>query len=680
MSKTLRRPVRYHLRASVTPFDGPAHLEALYRVVREGLIDEVMLFLPHAEEMSPGLGTDQECRETRERVRPVFDELRRMGVAPSVNIWWTKSFSNFGLAVRDTRDRFDFRWAVSSSGASDYSAACPLDDRWLKEAQRVYATFAELKPVIMWYDDDVQARFRGGIRGACFCPACLERAAGYTGATLDRAALVKAVLADPPNAVRQGWLRFQAEIMTRMVSALREAVHAVSPDTRMGVMGSGAEMHFAEGRRWAEHMKAACGPHRPLFRPPGGNYSQGSLDDVIAGINLPRMAQAVAGADDDLAPELENYPHTVFNKSVRLCEAQMAEAQLLGLPEITLSILRFGGRLDLDPAAAPLTAMLRRTKPRLQAIADLAVTRDQHRGLGLFWHENVASAARTRDTGDPILTLMRARPWDAMLSKMGFATRYGASDVTVFTGEAVACLNGAEREALLARGALLDARAAAEVIGLGEGELIGMTRVLDPVDACQEVVCDAAFGGAEGEAFNTRFEGGKAAQFALAPGARVVSRMTTYGLAPTGHGVTLFTNRLGGRVAVWPFDTQTGGGAAPRFLLSFGRQRQMYDVVTWLAGAPPDLFVPQAPNVLPLLSAQPKRAIASVLNLNSDEIESATLELRALPFAIRRVRALDEAGSWRTLRARVEATPGGALRIATGVCVRHMETAVFLLD
>ncbi|HRU04689.1 MAG TPA: hypothetical protein P5137_02805 [Candidatus Brocadiia bacterium] len=679
MSKMIRRRVRYHLRASVTPFDGPAHTQELLRIVREGLVDEVMFFLPHAEEMSPGLGTDQECREARDRVRPIFDELRRMGVAASVNIWWTKSFSNFGLAMRDMRDRFDFRWAVSSTGASDYSAACPLDDRWLDEARRVYATFAELKPAILWFDDDVQARFRGGIRGACFCPVCLERAAGYTGAALDRAALVKSVLADPPNAARQGWLRFQADIMTRMVSALREAVHAVSPDTRMGVMGSSAEMHFAEGRRWAEHMKAACGPHRPLFRPPGGNYSQGALDDVIAGINMPRMAQAVAGADDDLAPELENYPHTIFNKSIRLCEAQMAEAQLLGLPEITLSILRFGGRLDLDPAAGPLTAMLRRIKPRLQAIADLAVTRDQHRGLGLFWHENVASAARARGAGDPILTLMRSRPWDAMLSKMGFATRYGASDVTVFTGEAIACLSRAEREALLSRGALLDARAAATVIGLGEGELIGMTQVLAPVDACQELVSDAAFG-AEGEAFNTRFEGGKAAQFGLMPGTRVVSKMTTYGLAPTGHGMTLFANRLGGRVAVWPFDTQSEAGAAPRFLISFGRQRQMLDVVTWLAGAPPDLFVPQAPNTLPLLSVQPKRAVASVLNLSSDEIENVTLELRPLDFAIRRVRALNEAGKWRTLKVSAETTPSGALRIATGVPAGHMEVVVFTLD
>ena len=34
-------------------------------------------------------------------------------IAPSINIWWTVSFSEFTGMPRDLRDRFKFRWAVA---------------------------------------------------------------------------------------------------------------------------------------------------------------------------------------------------------------------------------------------------------------------------------------------------------------------------------------------------------------------------------------------------------------------------------------------------------------------------------------------------------------------------------------------------------------------------------------
>ncbi len=684
------RAVRYHLRATVLPARARTEGEALYRVVREAGIDEVMFFLPHAEEMSPGLGTERECLEARDAVRPLFDRLREMGVVPSVNIWWTKSFSNFGLAARDLRGKFDFRWAVSARGVSDYTGACPLDERWLEQACRMYAVFAELRPGAMWLDDDVQARFRGEIRGACFCSVCLDEMARRTGRARDRDELLRAVLADPPNPVREIWLRFQEAIMLRIVSRLREAVHAVSPETRMGVMHSNLETHFAEGRRWAAHMKAACGPHPVLARPHIGPYSQGAVGDNLAGMNNVRQVPFLAGGGDCLAPELENYPHTSFNKSWRLAAAEMTVSQLMGMREITLSVLRFGGGLDLDPVTGKVTRFLARLKPRLQAISDLALTPGRQRGLGLFWHENVAAVARTREVGDPFTVLQRRRPWDHTLGLMGFATTYGPSDVAILSGEAIACLDGVGRRALLSRGVLLDARAAATLIALGDGELIGLGAVLDPVDACQEVIEDPAFGGQAGEVLNTRAEGGRAAQFALLPGARAVSQMLGYGAVRTGHGLTVFTNALGGRAAVWPFDAQILGGlkhvegsagmARPVFQASFGRQRQLYDVFTWLAGAPPDLFVPDAPNVLPLLSRLPDRSVVGVVNGNSDPIENVVLELRDPAHSVRRVQALGGDGCWRACAAQIERASSGAWRIATGLPLEHLETAVFLVD
>src|SRR5690606_4180944 len=121
-------------------------LAALWAIVRTARVDEVMFFVPHAEERSPGLGSDAEHRAMVRRLGPVFQKLRRMGVAPSINLWWTVGFSDFPSLARDHRSRFRFRWAVGVDGRQSKSLACPQDRAWRDHVVRMYRTYATLEP------------------------------------------------------------------------------------------------------------------------------------------------------------------------------------------------------------------------------------------------------------------------------------------------------------------------------------------------------------------------------------------------------------------------------------------------------------------------------------------------------------------------------------------------------
>jgi hypothetical protein len=679
-------PVRYHLRATVLPASPSAVDEVLFRFVREARIDEVMFFLPHLEENSPGLGTVEEVEAAAARVAPLFPKLREMGVAPSVNVWWTVAFSDFPGARRDQADRFDFRWAVNADGKQSRAVACPQDYAWRGHVRWMYAKFAELQPARIWIDDDVRMTMRADMHCPCFCDVCLEEMARRTGQALGRQELLKAILADPPNPVRNAWLDYQNDLMLGIVRDIEGAVHEVSPNTHVSIMHSHFEIHAPEGRRWRDLVEA-LGTPVPWFRPGIGPYVDAGGMGILEAAHSTRQTMAVLPENVPIAPEIENYPQSRFAKSMATVRADLAIAQLLGLPEMTFSIIRMSERLDLelrhDNAWAPL---LRETKPYLQQIAGLNIGRDQFRGISLLLHEEVSRCVFGAQEQTRPIFLYRLRPWDTALPMLGFATRYGLGGVTALAGEQILCMSDAELREALRGGLLLDARAAEALLRAGKGELIGITERLTDAPGVTEVITDAAFGGVAGEIINLRCEGAPH-QFAWRDGARVISRVRDYAMRDVGHGVVLFENAGGGRAAVAPFDSQQhlvslGLAVNPissATFINWPRQAQLLDLLTWLGRGPVPLFVPEAAGVLPLLIDQGHRLIVGVTNVSYDPIDNLQLRLAAPANPVTRVRSLRQDAQWETLKADVTRN-GDSLHIATGLRVDFLETAVLVLE
>lgn len=670
--------VRYHLRIVLDPGFETRQEPVLDGIIRRGCIDEALFFVPHAEDLSPGLGTDAECQRVATMLEPLFARLRERGVAPSINMWWTMSFSGFPAMPRDLRASFpDFRWAVGADGTTSTSAACPLDGAWRREAKRLYRTFAALHPERLWIDDDVAAYIRAEIQGPCLCPACLAEMAKRTGTAYDRQELVRAVLADPPNPVREAWLAFQSDLMLEIFRELGDAVHEVSPETALGVMHSAIESHFAQGRDWTRQL-AVLGTPQPWCRPTLACYSQGSAVDVLDGLNFTRLAQAALPAGTPILPEVENWPHSRWYKSVRMVRAHMGLCQLLGLDEITLSIQRFTGRIDLirDEEQEWYT-MLGASKPWLQAIADLGIRPDQFRGIGLFFHPDIARHVQVAANARTLNALTRHRPLDATIAALGFATRYGQASVTVVTHEQPLCLDDASLEALFSGGVLLDARAAEALCRRGRGDLAGILGRAEDGRGVNEMVVDDAFGGAAGERISIRMDG-IPWQFRLPPAVREISVLCDYGGRRTGHGIVLFENSLGGRVAVLPYDSQAGGLKTATFMC-YTRQAQLLAVFEWLGRAAVPCLVRHAACALPLVAEQDGRLIIGVINTLSDPVTGLRMRLAAPGFPVRAMHGLQPDGTWRPLACRVSAGTTGGIEIATDLRIDHMDVAVLTL-
>ncbi len=685
MKSATGRAVRYHLRVPLLAGAGRAELDALWRIVRKGKVDEVAFFVPHAEERSPGLGTLEECRRSVEFLGPVFERLRAQGVEPSINVWWTMSFSHFPSLPRSLRDRFSFRWAVSMTGRQSMSAACPLDRAWRDHVREIYGMFASLRPARLWIDDDVHAVLRADLHSPCFCRACLGEMRRRTGRRFTRRGLLKAVLADPPNQVREHWLEFQEELIRDLLSELAEAVHAASPSTSVSNMFSGIPYHWAEGRRWKEHV-AALGTPAPYGRPPIGSYSEATALGIAQGLAEARLARAALPEGMPLAPEIENYPHTRFSKSVALAAAQMTMGQLFGMNEVTLSVYRFGGCLDLEREDI-WERTLARLKGRLQAIAELDIRPEQFRGPALFFHQDVCRHVRgVADAPSPVM-MLRKRPLDAALPLLGFATSYGRGPVTVLTAEEPHCLKQEELEGLFSGGVLLDARAADSLVRMGRGELAGLRGRIADAGASIETVEDEAFGAKRGEPMNIRWEG-VPWQFELMAGARPISALRDYEGRKAGHAVVLYENHLGGRTAVYPYDSQAsttvfgseaGAMLSPSFL-SWARQTQMLAVLEWLGRAPVPLLVVGAPSVFAVLIQQDGRLVIGVANLLADPVDSLTLRLAAPGFRVTGARWLTRRRGWARLRAVPRTARGGIWMVRTGLRLGYLETAVVVLE
>jgi hypothetical protein len=241
--------------------------------------------------------------------------------------------------------------------------------------------------------------------------------------------------------------------------------------------------------------------------------------------------------------------------------------------------------------------------------------------------------------------------WKDALEPLGFSITFDRSRVAAVSGQVMRGMPDGEVKDILSRGVLLDLGALRTLIDMGYGDLLGVSikrefmKNDEPLAA--EEFFEPEFGGAPAKYMTNSLPdlGGHArlAEIALAPGARVISRIVDADTNPVYPFVTLFENRLGGRVAVFPIEFAPSCGAA--FLNPY-RKEMIKSLTTWLGRGPAPMVVDGGVYPLPFRQEFDGYTVIGAFNLSLDDwpYVKFNLDIDKLPA---KVEGLSPEGEWR---------------------------------
>jgi hypothetical protein len=185
----------------------------------------------------------------------------------------------------------------------------------------------------------------------------------------------------------------------------------------------------------------------------------------------------------------------------------------------------------------------------------------------------------------------------------------------------------------LSGGVLLDGAAAIALDTHGYGKLIGLTDARwvsqDHLPFSMERCTRAEFGLRHGCDISVNQGAGSRlhclVQGTLAPGAQHASILLDARGNPVGHGLVLFENELGGRVAILPWPAESS------VLMNEQRAAQLAKTVEWLGdhgGAGPEhLAVSGHPWLIPIALTDGERWRVAVFNASPDDVPAFALRL-----------------------------------------------------
>ncbi|MGW2144441.1 hypothetical protein ACWCOT_09040 [Nonomuraea bangladeshensis] len=578
----------YHLRYQVLP---GRDATGLARYCVDHAIPEVVLFYG-AEELHSGhpAGVGEDL--WFEHIAQAKEVLDRYGIGASLNPWITAGHTDRGR-VQD----LGFAPMVSPLGevaTTCASFACPVWREWVAGH---YGRFAGLGFRVLWVEDDFRYHNHEPLTwGGGFEPEMLTRFAALAGAEPTREELVAAITAGgPPHPWRALLQRTWREAQLEVLDAIRDAV---AGRAALGLMSSRLDVASIEGRDWASVFERA-GVHRPHFAPyadvPGARLSYS-----LAMLELQR---AIRPAGAEVAPEIENSPHTEWTKSDTQTWSEMVAARLSGADGMLLDLHPF---VTGEPQRYPrIGELLDRSRPAL----DFTAGRDlETYGVGVPWWPDTAARVQGDGTiegliADPL------RPADYLLP-YGVPIRAGIAPVTALFGKVAWGLPDERVEELFSGGVLLDGHAALILTERGYGSLLGV-RVEEVTDRwtpsrrpySMERIADG------GGLLSVNLQPALA-RLAADPAAEVWTRVVTPRDEPWSDGRVAYVNALGGRVF-------TLAACAPeRLARCDDGQALAQRAVRWLGGDFP--MVTGGPHLMPQLARVGDRWRLAVVNGSAD--------------------------------------------------------------
>ncbi|MDO5399425.1 MAG: hypothetical protein Q4F17_00400 [Eubacteriales bacterium] len=563
--------MEYILRVAVHEDAWQRQLRELLALCRSTPVTEVMLM-----EQSHQLLTSPFPMEKHRRMAAIYEKMSQAflqaGIRCSVNL--VTCVGHGDNAVPDALV-LPFQPFVGEDLAESRAVYCIASPAWADYTAAVCALYARAHPARLMIDDDFRSLNHTAAVG-CFCPLHARLVSEVLGETVSQRALLDAVLGigDRCQAIREAWMNVNFSAQLHAAQKIEAAVHAVSPETQVGLMNSGEPAHSLQGRDMTALLLAFAGQEPCLSRPLGGAYSDGLHLDIVGMHQGMALSMSAVTRDTFWVSEVENYPNSPYTKSAAMTRLQMQLHALAGADALSLNLY--------DYLATPLplqdrwTRALCQAAPSVETIARLRRGKTL-RGVGLPWQPDAALhqsiPAHRPDQ------LLPERPLDRILPLLGIPVQFSPGETNVLLGDSVLSYTRDELTAFLKGGLILDGLAARHLQDLGLGQLLGCTVGSGVSGPCVEQLAtpDGPWAGTllptDWEAL--RRDGRFIYRLHPSPEAMELSRLLDQDKGYLSPGMVLSRNSLGGTVCVMAAPVRALGWLTPgrRALMGFLLQK-----------------------------------------------------------------------------------------------------------
>lgn len=406
-------------------------------------------------------------RAHAQALKAVADRLRAAGIGVSLQISNSIGHGQY-MSSRDCTGlcapEVGTRRMVGHDGVTADYCFC-----WRGEVLRSYlveevtAYAAALQPSDILIDDDFRASNHNPVRFGCFCEDCVARFNARHGLSLTREELVNKTLQNTKR--RLDWIEFVKEGLAELMRVMCEAIHKVSPDTRVGLQGCAHGAYTGYGYAFLfDVMRKATGKD-PIWRGGGGFYEDSNPNNVFGKINA--MAYQNSALPDYVTarcPEIENLPFTAFGKSPAGTALETALGLASGNTDESYSMMMYTPE---SPAFyGEYFKLLSEQRPYYEA---LSRTSARTRGAGIVYAMSESTAEKPITEGEDFGALRESYDGASLLWRNAIPLCFDdhADATLILHPETVRAMSDAELDAILSRNVVTDGRTVALLAARG---------------------------------------------------------------------------------------------------------------------------------------------------------------------------------------------------------------------
>ena len=565
--------VNYILRIYLPKWNREKILADMIRFCKETGTEHVLLFTD-AQPMVWNQLTIEEAKKEAENISYAITELKKHGIHTGINSSYNQIPSKFDHSQHNSQYKY---WTTLADGSSEKRVPCLLDPELKKYLMEFYRILAETGAEYIYIDDDHRYVFSGnGNTWGCMCDLHIAEFSEISGIQWSRETLQTAIFEDLE--IRKQWISFLKKGLNDIAKVIEEAVHKVNPAIKIGVMVPCLHTTVLYDYDLEETARLFQPEGPLLLRPCIGPYDDRDRKQIIPGLFYMEMIRNIMKTGPEYTPEIETSPFSRFNKSMETVRFHIAQGIVNGMSSPALSA---GGYLGNSPYFEPeFTKMLKREKPFFEALHKIAPKYGTKKGIGLnFSAKSALNTTRTvKKISDYYLPSFSTHDF---LASSGFCITYDKSGTMFLAGDSVYSFSETELMEYLKGNLILDADAAKGFAERGLLEFTGAEIGEMDVPFGAEYFSNPDFCGKYTGTYNPLLsiplDDIKKITGTL-PGTKVLSTITDHNLKEVCPAVTLFENRLGGKVAVMNY--RVGPATAwLDHLINYQKQLQLRNIL-----------------------------------------------------------------------------------------------------